>query len=111
MPGEASENAASSSSRRNAFICREIDHTLVKGRAQGVTVYELLCRRRDDPGGHIAARAAAYDEALDACRREAWAEAQSRLEALAAADPDDGVVALQLARSREERPAARERSA
>lgn len=93
------------------FVCREIDHTLVKGRAQGVTVYELLCRRRDDPGGHIAARAAAYDEALDACRREAWAEAQSRLEALAAADPDDGVVALQLARSREGRPAARERSA
>lgn len=104
----------SSSTRRaigDAFVCREIDHTLVKGRAQRVTVYELLCRRRDDAGGRVAERAAAYDDALDACRREAWAEAQSRLEALAAADPDDGVVTLQLARSREERPAARERSA
>jgi adenylate cyclase len=95
----------------DGFVCREIDHTVVKGRAQRVTVYELLCRRRDDPDRRIADRAAAYDEALDACRREAWGEAERRLEVLAAADPDDGVVALALARCREGRPVARERSA
>jgi adenylate cyclase len=93
------------------FICREIDHTRVKGRAQRVTVYELLGRRRDDPDGRLARRAAAYEEALDAYRREAWADAEARLQALAAADPDDRVGALLLARCREGRPPARERSA
>jgi adenylate cyclase len=93
------------------FICREIDHTRVKGRAQRVTVYELLGRRRDDPDGRIARWAATYEEALDACRREAWADAEARLAALAAAYPDDRVVAFQLALCREGRRPAHERSA
>jgi adenylate cyclase len=92
------------------FLCREIDHTHVKGRAQPVTVYELLGRRRDDDDGRIARRVAAYGEALDAHRRGAWADAEARLVALAAEDPDDRVVALLLERWREGRP-ARERTA
>jgi adenylate cyclase len=93
------------------FVCREIDHTRVKGRAQRVTVYELLARRSDDRDGRAARRAAAFEEALEAYRREAWADAGARLEALAAAEPDDRVVALFLARCRDGHPPARERSA
>ncbi len=93
------------------FVCREIDHTRVKGRAERVTVYELLGRRRDDPDGRVARWAAAYEEALEACRREGWAGATGRLEALAAAYPDDRVVAFHLALCREGHPPARERSA
>ena len=104
----------SASTRRaigDEFVCREIDHTRVKGRAQHVTVHELLCRRRDDLDRRVADRAAACDEAVGACRREAWGDAEARLETLASADPDDRVVALQLARCRERRPGARERRA
>ena len=93
------------------FLCREIDHTHVKGRAQPVTVYELLGRRRDDGDGHIARRVAAWEDALDAYRRGEWTDAEARLDALAAADPDDRVVPHLLARWRDEHPPARERSA
>jgi adenylate cyclase len=93
------------------FICREVDHTRVKGRARRVTVYELLGRRRDDHDGRIARRVAAYEETLDACRREGWADATTRLEALAAEYPDDRVVAFLLALCREGRPPLRERRA
>ncbi len=93
------------------FLCREVDHTRVKGRAERVTVYELLGRRRDDVDGRLARAVAVYEEALDAYRREALTEAETRLEGLAAADPDDRVVALLLARCREGRPPARERIA
>jgi len=93
------------------FICREVDHTRVKGRAERVTVYELLGRRRDDHDGRIARRVAAYEETLDVCRREGWADATTRLEALAAEYPEDPVVGFLLALCREGRPPLRERSA
>ena len=83
------------------FVCREIDHTRVRGRAQRVTVHELLGRRSDDRDGSLARRVATFEEALDACGREAWDEAEVRLTGLASSDPQDRVVALFLARCRQ----------
>jgi len=82
------------------FVCREIDRVLVKGRTQPVSVHELLGRRADDRDGRLAARAATFEAALDAARREAWDAAIDRLEPLATAVPPDRAAAGLLERCR-----------
>jgi adenylate cyclase len=64
------------------FVCREIDCVQVKGKAQPVTVYELLCRRADDAGGRAAQLAGAFSQAFMAYRQRRFADAIAVLEAV-----------------------------
>jgi adenylate cyclase len=82
------------------FICREIDHVQVRGRAQAATVYELIGRRADDGDGSLARRAAAFEEAVRAARAGDLPDALGRLEKLAAVHPRDAAVARLLERCR-----------
>jgi adenylate cyclase len=82
------------------FICREIDHVQVRGRAQAATVYELIGRRADDGDGSLARRAAAFEEAVRAARAGDLPDALDRLEKLAAVHPRDAAVARLLERCR-----------
>jgi adenylate cyclase len=94
------------------FVCREIDRVVVKGRVQPVRVHELLARRADDQDGSMAARAAAFENALAAVRRGEWDAALAGLEGLAGTQASDRAVAGLLARCqsmREEALAARAR--
>jgi adenylate cyclase len=81
------------------FVCREIDQVTVRGRVQPVPVYELLGRRADDHDGSLARRAARFESAMAACRREAWDEASEHLVVLAHDWPKDRAVAALLART------------
>jgi len=82
----------------DAFICREVDHTPVRGRRQTVTVHELLGRRSDDHDGSLARRAAAFEAALHACRTEPRDAVVARVEALAAVYPNDRAIPRLLTR-------------
>ena len=84
----------------DAFVCREIAHVQVRGRAQAATVYELLGRRADDPDGALVRRAAAFEEAERVARDGGLADAIRRLEALSAAHPEDTGLARLLERYR-----------
>jgi len=82
----------------DAFICREVDHTPVRGRKQTITVHELLGRRADDHDGSLARRAAAFEAALHACRAGPHDAAVARVESLAAVYPDDRAIPRLLTR-------------
>jgi adenylate cyclase len=92
--GEATRQAAG-----DAFEYRFLDLVAVKGRAEPLHVYELL-----GPAGTIAPERRAalerYDLAVRHYRNRRWTEAMALFEALAAAAPDDGPVALYRRRTR-----------
>jgi adenylate cyclase len=89
----------------DAFLCREIDRVRVTGRAQAITIHELLARRADDHDGAVARRATGFAAALDAYRRQAWDEATARLETLGSEWPRDRAIPPFLARCRRLRAA------
>jgi adenylate cyclase len=80
---------ATRSATGTEFVCREIDRVRVAGRRQPVQIHELLGRRVEDHDGALSQRAAAYEAALRAYRRQAWDDAIAQLEALLRIVPGD----------------------
>ena len=79
---------ATATAAAGAVALRELDKISVKGRAEAVTVYELL--RVDDPASARAEALRAYAKGLEAYRARAFTDAAALFEAALALVPDDG---------------------
>jgi adenylate cyclase len=92
--GELTRRAAG-----EAFEYRSLDLVAVKGRAEPVQVHELVARA----GALLPERRellARYEHGVALYRARRWAEATALFDALAAAAPDDGPIALYRRRAR-----------
>jgi adenylate cyclase len=99
LAGEATIAAAGPS-----ILSREIDRLRVVGKSQPVRIFEIV-GLRNDLGPEPMARLAAFQDVLEAYRRRAWAEAETKAAALAG-DPVAAVYAARCARFRLEPPPA-----
>jgi adenylate cyclase len=93
--GELTRQAAG-----DAFRYRSLDVVAVKGRAEPVRVYELVARSGDDLPPERRDLLARYEHGVALYRARRWAEAAEVFDALAAAGPGDGPVALYRRRAR-----------
>jgi adenylate cyclase len=85
----------SESTRRaigDAFLYREIDRVMVKGRVEPVSAYELLGAARDDRDGRLRRQVEDFGAALRAFQAQAWDEAVARFETLEREFPQDRAV-------------------
>jgi adenylate cyclase len=71
---------------RDDFVCREVDRVRVVGRGTPVSIYELLCHRRDDQDGRRQAMVDRFLPALAAYRERRFEDAAAML-AAATDDP------------------------
>ena len=90
------------------FLLREVDTVRVKGRRQPCVLYEVCAALPEPQRLARQASMAEYNRARNLMRDGRFAEAETALAAVIAADPDDGVAAVHLGRAREwrERPLA-----
>jgi adenylate cyclase len=79
------------------FVYREIDKVAVKGRQEGITIYEPL-GRADEVGETVLQQAERWHKALDLYRRQRWDEAESLLRSLSQAAPEAKLYKLYLKR-------------
>ncbi len=79
------------------FELRRLDRVAVKGRAQPVTIYELLGRRGELPGERLEF-IRRYEAALDRYLRGEWSEAVEAFDELRSEDGEDGPTRALLAR-------------
>jgi adenylate cyclase len=86
--GEATRAAAGPE-----LVYRELDLVVVKGRAEPLTVYEVV-GRAGALAPDLVGRLARYHEAIAGYRERRWTQAAALLDALAAEAPDDGPIAL-----------------
>jgi adenylate cyclase len=93
--GEATRQAAG-----DAFEYRFLDLVAVKGRAEPVRVYELL-GRAGDSAAERQRLLARYERGVALYHARRWEEATALFDALAAAAPDDGPIALYRRRAHE----------
>jgi adenylate cyclase len=83
------------------FVGREVDRVRVMGRAEAVSVHELVAERRDGVGAATAAFLDAFAEAVATYRARRFRDALAAFQALAAQRPDDGPTRVYLERCRE----------
>ena len=69
------------------FVYREVDKVAVKGRAEGVAIYEPLGRTQEI-GDTTIQEVTRWHKFLELYRRQRWEEAESVVRALAQASPD-----------------------
>ncbi len=79
------------------FVYREVDRVVVKGRTEGVAIFEPLGKAGEVADAALR-EAERFHKALELYRRQRWAEARERLESLAAAAPQAKLYKLYLAR-------------
>jgi class 3 adenylate cyclase len=82
------------------FEARLLDRVVVKGKTEGVRVYELV----GEKGGldkDLRATTKAYNDAMDLYLNRKWAEALAIFDGLALRRPDDRPIAIQRARCAE----------
>lgn len=82
------------------IVARRVDRVAVKGKSQGIDVYELLAMRGEEAAADQVSLVDAYDSAFDAYLAQRWAEAAAAFEAILAARPEDGPARVLLARCR-----------
>jgi adenylate cyclase len=80
-----------------AFVYREIDTVVVKGRTEGVKIYEPV-GKQGEVGESVLGDIERFHKALDLYRRQRWEEAEAMLKALAYAAPDYKLYKLYLKR-------------
>jgi len=73
---------------KDDFIVRPIDFVAVKGKSEGVKIYELLCGR-DDAGKDVLDFVSLCEEAFRFYLRKDWAAASSRFASALKLRPDD----------------------
>ena len=81
----------------SGFVYREIDTVVVKGRTEGVKIYEPA-GRHGEVGDSVLSDIERFHKALDLYRRQRWEEAEAILKALAYAAPDSKLYKLYLKR-------------
>jgi adenylate cyclase len=79
------------------FVYREVDKVVVKGRTEGVAIYEPL-GRQGEVGESTLADIDRFHKALELYRRQRWEEAEAILKALSYAAPDSKLYKLYLKR-------------
>jgi adenylate cyclase len=82
-------------SAKDELVFRRIDRVAVKGKTEGIDVYELLCELRDADGEAERAKiqvARRYEEAFDAYLARRFGEAAELLAPLAPSDPPSAVL-------------------
>jgi adenylate cyclase len=87
------------------FLFREVDIVTAKGKAQPVTIYEVLDADEDPVRDRKVASLTRYDEALRSYRAREFVNAEKLFRELSAASPDDAVFALYEERARAYREA------
>ena len=80
-------------------VARKIDRVAVKGKTQGVEIYELLALK-DGAAPEVVALAEAYERALGAYLERRWDDAARLLETLRTEHPEDGPTRILLERVR-----------
>jgi adenylate cyclase len=84
---------------KKSFLCREVDWLRVKGKKQGVQVYELLSEGfTDSKRRHLAET---FSAGYQLYRARQFQEALAQFEAALQADPNDVVSQLYIQRSQE----------
>ena len=79
------------------FAYREIDTVSVKGKQEGVTIFEPL-GREEEAGDTVRQEAARWEKALALYRKQRWDEAEALLRALSQAAPEAKLYRLYLKR-------------
>jgi adenylate cyclase len=79
------------------FVYREIDKIAVKGRQEGITIYEPL-GRVEEVGETVLQQAERWHKALELYRGQRWDEAESLLRSLSQAAPEAKLYKLYLKR-------------
>ncbi len=69
------------------FVYREVDRVVVKGRTEGIAIFEPLGKVGEVPEPAVA-DTERFHKALELYRRQRWTEAKAAFEALAAASPE-----------------------
>jgi adenylate cyclase len=81
-------SGATAAAAAGAVPLRELDRISVKGRAEALTVFEVV--RDDDPASPHAEALRAYAKGLEAYRARAFREAAALFDAALVQAPDDG---------------------
>ena len=79
------------------FVYREIDTVVVKGRTEGVKIYEPV-GKQGEVGESVLGDIERFHKALDLYRRQRWEESEAMLKALSYAAPDYKLYKLYLKR-------------
>jgi adenylate cyclase len=80
------------------FVFRPLDLVAVKGKSEGIYIFELMAERDDDASADAARLSERFAEALELYRQRKWAEALDAFEKVLAAFPHDGPCAAYVAR-------------
>jgi adenylate cyclase len=79
------------------FVYREVDKVVVKGRTEGVAIFEPL-GRLGEVGETALQEVERFHKALDLYRRQRWEEAEALLKSLSAAAPESKLYKMYLKR-------------
>jgi adenylate cyclase len=79
------------------FVYREIDRVRVKGKHEGVAIFEPL-GRQDEVGEETLQEVARFQKAIEAYRAQRWDEAENLLKSLSFASPESKLYKLYLER-------------
>jgi adenylate cyclase len=79
------------------FVYREVDKVVVKGRHEGVAIFEPM-GRQGEVGESVLSDIERFHKALDLYRRQRWEDAEAILKALSYAAPDSKLYKLYLKR-------------
>ncbi len=84
---------------QNDFICRPIDQIAVRGKHQGIMIYELMAQKEDTPEAQKAEKLARkFQQAYELYLKRQWQEAKTIFAELLEEFPDDKVSQIYIER-------------